>query len=616
MSSISGFFHPTQNFQEKGIFYRSILEKMNQVQKHTDSVHSSVYLDIHCGLACNQTDLALCQPYFCRRSGNLYAIILDGVLYNAEEIRQDLSVWNVSVADADDAELILKSFLQYGPDFASRLNGVFSIAIFDFSGKECYLYRDFFGTKPLFYTTSPSDHTTVFSSEIKGLFCYPEVTAKLTTESLNEIFSLGPARTPGSGVFDGIFEVPPAHCLVITPYGKQLKPYWTLSCHPHEDDDQTTIEKTAFLLQDAVERQMKGTAPICTFLSGGVDSSLISALCAQILRKKGERLTTFSFDFSESEKYFQSNSFQPSLDRPYVDQMVAFLNSDHRYLECSQEMLAQKLTDSVRAHDLPAMADVDSSLLYFCSLVSHTHTIALTGECADEIFGGYPWFHKKEYQNVNTFPWTMDLKPRQILLREDFLESLHMESYVQNAYETSLSKMPISSSESEAQIRQYKIFWLNLSWFMQTLLNRMDRAARYSGLDARVPFADRRIVEYLFQVPWEIKAKDGIVKRLLREAGRGVIPEEILFRKKSPYPKTYHPEYEHILKQKMTAILEDSSSPVLAFIDPVKVKTFLASPSDYGKPWYGQLMAGPQMIAYLIQVNEWLKMIPSYSEAL
>lgn len=605
MSSIAGFFHCNKNFQEQPRLYHPCLKKMNDIQKHRGRSNSSIYLDIHCGLAFNQSASADSVSYFCRKNGRLYAVILDGNLYNSDELKQDLSSWNWIFDHGSDAELFLKSFLQYGFNFAARLNGVFSAVIFDFSQRECYLYRDFFGTKPLFYTFS-EDGSLVFSSEIKGLFCYPDIKPKLSIKGLNEIFSLGPARTPGNGVFDGVMEVPPAHCLVSTPDGTYLKAYWNLKCHPHEDNDQTTIEKISFLLQDAVERQMKGSLPFCTFLSGGVDSSLISAICAKVLRKKGERLTTFSFDFSENNQYFQSNSFQPSLDRPYVDQMVSFLNSEHHYLECSQETLAEKLTDSVIAHDLPAMADVDSSMLYFCSLVKQTHSIAMTGECADEIFAGYPWFHKAECLYANTFPWSMDLKPRQVLLKDDFLESLQMENYIKHAYESSIAQTPISDDDSDLVIHQKRIAWLNLSWFMQTLLNRMDRAAAYSDLDARIPFADRRIVEYVFQIPWNLKAKNGIVKRLLREAGRGMIPDEILFRKKSPYPKTYHPAYEQILKRKINEILNDSSSPILSFIDPVKVNAFLNSPSDYGKPWYGQLMAGPQMLAYFIQINEWM----------
>ena len=186
-----------------------------------------------------------------------------------------------------DAELFLKSFLQYGFDFASRLNGVFSAVILDFSQRECYLYRDFFGTKPLFYTIS-KDGTLVFSSEIKGLFCYPGITPKLSSDGLNEIFSLGPARTPGNGVFDGVFEVPPAHCLIAAPEGTYQKPYWRLSCHPHEDDDKTTIEKISFLFQDAVERQMKGTAPFLYFsLRRCRQQSCLCHLCQNFTKKRG-----------------------------------------------------------------------------------------------------------------------------------------------------------------------------------------------------------------------------------------------------------------------------------------------------------------------------------------
>ena len=182
-----------------------------------------------------------------------------------------------------------------------------------------------------------------------------------------------------------------------------------------------------------------------------------------------------------------------------------------------------------------------------------------------------------------------------------------MEEYVKNRYEASLAQVPALPGESPAEARRREISYLNLRWFMQTLLDRMDRASMHSGLKARVPFADYRIIEYLWNVPWEMKARDGIVKNLLRQAGRGQLPDEVLFRKKSPYPKTYDTAYEALLSARVREILEDSSSPVLPFIDKKKVLTFLASPSDYGKPWYGQLMAAPQMMAYLIQIDFWLR---------
>ena len=130
----------------------------------------------------------------------------------------------------------------------------------------------------------------------------------------------------------------------------------------------------------------------------------------------------------------------------------------------------------------------------------------------------------------------------------------------------------------------------------------------YCGLEARVPFADIRIVQYVWNVPWEMKARNGVVKNLLRQAGQGRLPEEVLFRRKSPYPKTYDPKYEKLLKSMFQEMLEDSNAPVLRFLDKKKLQNFMKQSSDYGKPWYGQLMAGPQMLAYLFQVNEWMKM--------
>ena len=333
----------------------------------------------------------------------------------------------------------------------------------------------------------------------------------------------------------------------------------------------------------------------------------LKTVCTRELKKKNQKLITFSFDFTDNEKNFKANAFQPSQDRPFVETMADYLDSDHHFLECTTQDQFRLLEDSVKAHDLPAMADVDSSLLYFCSQVQKTCKVALTGECADEIFGGYPWFHKQECFDADTFPWTMDLSARQVLLSDDFLHELQMESYVQEAYASSVSQVPVLAGESPEEARRREISYLNLIWFMQTLLNRMDRTSMYSGLEARVPFADHRIVEYLWNVPWEMKAKDGVVKNLLRQAGKEFLPDEILFRRKSPYPKTYDKRYEELLARRVREILEDPHSPSLSFLDRNKVLRFLSSPSDYGKPWYGQLMAAPQMMAYVIQIDFWLR---------
>ena len=609
MCGIAGFYNPHDHYLKEKEHYESVLQAMAERLRHRGPDDAGRWLSEHGGLS--HARLAIIdlagghQPMVKSGSGQTFAIVYNGELYNTDELRQELMAAGYSFQTSSDTEVILAGYMEYGPDFVKRLNGIFAFAIMDTALNRLCLFRDRAGVKPLFYTVRGEE--LIFSSELKGILAYPGVKAQLDRRGLNEVFSVGPARTYGCGVLKDMEELLPGHYLICTPDGIRQQSYWKLVSRPHEDSYERTIEKTSFLVEDSVRRQMVSDVPICTFLSGGVDSSLVSAICAKELKKQGKRLTTFSFDFVDNDKFFRANSFQPSQDRPYVDQMVKFLDSDHHYLECGNLTQADRLFDSVLAHDLPAMGDIDSSMLQFCSMVKEHNKVALTGECADEIFGGYPWFHKKECFEAHTFPWTMDLAPRKALLADSFLEYLDMDRYVLDTYERSVAETPVLAEDSPEEARRREIAWLNLRWFMQTLLNRMDRTSMYSGLEARVPFADHRIMEYVWNVPWDMKTRDGLVKNLLRQSGKGLLPDEILFRKKSPYPKTYDTAYEKLLVDRVREMMDDSHAPVMDFLDRKKLARFLTSPSDYGKPWYGQLMAGPQMLAYLLQVNFWLK---------
>lgn len=609
MCGIGGFCNYRRNYTDQKEHYLEILNQMYQVQSRRGPDGHGVWLSPHAGFSharLSIIDLATGgQPMTRTIDGTTWAIVHNGELYNTKELRAELSFRGWDFHTTSDTEVILAAYLEYGANFVKKLNGIFATAIFDPREGQLLLYRDRSGVKPLFYTLQGDE--LVFASELKGLFAVPGIHPRLDRQGLNEIFSIGPARTNGCGVFQNIQEVLPGHYLTYSPEGLRQTCYWKLESRPHEDSYEKTVEKTTHLVLDSIRRQMVSDVPICTFLSGGVDSSLVSAVCAAELRKKGERLNTFSFDFTGNDRNFKASSFQPSQDRPYVDKMVEYLGSNHRFLECSTQDQAGRLKDSVDAHDLPPMADVDSSLLYFCSQVKEYNKVALTGECADEIFGGYPWFHKEECFEADTFPWTMDLQPRKALLDDDFLDYLRMDEYVASRYETSVAETPRLAQDSPKEARRREIAYLNQRWFMQTLLNRMDRTSMYNGLEARVPFADHRIIEYVWNVPWDMKTRDGVVKSLLRECGKGLLPDEVLYRRKSPYPKTYDAGYEAILAAQVREILGDPASPVLQFLDRKKTELFLSSPSDYGKPWYGQLMAAPQMMAYVWQVDYWLR---------
>lgn len=609
MCGISGFCNIKANYVKDHSRWHTVLNNMKQALKHRGPDDEGELLLPQVGLAHRRLSIIDLnkgkQPMTREKCGCSYTIIYNGELYNTAELRENLIRMGYLFKTHCDTEVVLIGYMAFGIEFIKQMNGIFSFAIWDDNRHSLCLVRDRLGVKPLFYTVL--ENTLIFGSEIKSLFEYPGFKPRIDSRGLCEVFGLGPAKSYGFGVFKDVYETLPGNILLFDHSGIHEEPYWSLVSAPHEDSFDETVEKTSFLLKDAVKRQMISDIPICTFLSGGVDSSLITAICANELKLQNKQIESYSFDFVDNAKNFKSNSFQPSQDRPYVDIMVASVNSRHTYLECDNLNLADNLYNAVDARDLPNMADVESSLLYFCSKVAVKTKVALTGECADEIFGGYPWFHNPEIMAAHAFPWSRNLDTRKQLLSDDLLSSIDLDGYVQAAYEKSIAETPRLIGEDKTEARRREIAYLNLRWFMVTLLDRMDRCSMHSGLEARVPFADHRIIEYIWNVPWEMKSPNGVVKGLLREAGKGLVPDEILYRRKSPYPKTYHPDYEKLLGNRLLDVLSDPNAPIHPLVDIKKIRAFLASPSDYGKPWYGQLMAGPQLIAYLLQINYWLE---------
>jgi len=609
MCGIAGFCDYTMNYTHDPGFWGNTLVDMREAIAHRGRDNTGEYLRENVGFSHTRLSIRdLChgqQPIVRKRDGVEYAIIYNGEIYNTDELTPELARAGYVFETTTDTEVILYAYMHYGLDFVHKLNGIYAFAIWDGGEERLLLVRDRLGVKPLFYTIKAQ--TLVFGSEIKALFRFPGIKPELDMESFREIFGIGPARTPGHGVFKGVREIKPGHYALYTRKGFHTVRYWDMVSCRHTESYPETVEHVRFLVRDAIRRQMVSDVPVCSFLSGGVDSSIVTAVASEVCAENGVRLNTFSFDFKDNNLYFQANAFQPERDRPYVDIMLGRYDLNHTYLECDESQLVDWLYTAVDAKDLPGMADIDASLMYFCALVKKSNKVALTGECADEIFGGYPWFHRDELMWVDTFPWSRDLKTRTQLLADDFVKELQLGDYVAERYACSLRDVPALEGEGPVERRRREITYLNIKWFMQTLLDRMDRASMYAALEARVPYADHRIIEYVFNVPWEMKSREGVSKSLLREACRDLLPEQLLLRRKSPYPKTYHPNYERLLARKFTEIIRNPNSPVMAFIDKKKAVAFIQAPAEYGKPWFGQLMAGPQMMAYMIQINYWLE---------
>ena len=503
MCGIAGFCNLNKNYMDERKKWEATIKDMNRIQKHRGPDDEGVLLTTHVGLAHVRLSIIDLkngnQPMTAYPDRKLCSIIHNGTIYNMNVIKKRLGAKGISFQTTSDTEVILQAYLDEGPDFVKELNGVFSFAIWDERIETLWIYRDHLGIKPLFYTLF--DNTLLFSSEIKGLFSYPGFYPQIDQNSLREVFGLGPAKSYGKGVFAHVEELLSGHYLQWNKDGLKDHTYWQLESEEPMDSFDDTLNKTRDLVVDSVQNQMLSDVPISTFLSGGVDSSIVTAICAEKLKEQGKVLNTFSFDFVGNDKYFKSNAFQPSRDRPYVEIMVDTFKTNHFYLDCSNQDQLDYLFKCVDARDLPCMADIESSMMYFCSKVTDYNKVTLTGECADEIFGGYPWFHKKECFEADIFPWSMDMSVRNVMLKDEVRDTLRLGDYVKHAYYKTICETPVLPGENPTEKRRREIAYLNLKWFMVTLLDRTDRTSMHCGLEARVPLADYRILEYVWNVP-------------------------------------------------------------------------------------------------------------------
>ena len=381
--------------------------------------------------------------------------------------------------------------------------------------------------------------------------------------------------------------------------------YFSIEAKEHTDNEKQTIEKTRYLLTDAVQRQLVSDIPLCMFLSGGLDSSIIVKTASMYQKEhKLGKVHTYSVEYRDNQKYFEKSLFQPTRDYEFIKMMVKNADTKHSEVILDNDLLADALYDSVEARDLPGYVDVDSSLLLFCREIKKDYTVALSGECADELFGGYPWYHNKDILFEDCFPWSRNQEIRRFILKDGVVKN--GEEYVRQRYLDTINAAPKLSSDSKTDRRMREMFYLNFFWFMQCLLERKDRCSMYSGLEVRVPFCDYRLVEYAYNMPWELKAYNGREKGIVRKAFEDILPKEITWRKKSPYPKTHNPIYFKKCAERANIILQKKNA-LTELLDKKAVKSIIENPESIKEPWYGQLMKAPQILAYIIELDYWFE---------
>lgn len=601
MCSICGMI----DFENPNSLDLQILKNMNITMKHrgpddTGFSFCSFAAFAHNRLAVMDPENGR-QPMSATYQGRKYTIIYNGEVYNFKELRADFEKQGICFQTNSDTEVVLWSYIIYKDACPTYLNGIFSFAVIDEAEERVFIARDRFGVKPLFYTQVGS--TLLIASEIKALLAHPDVKSLIDRQGIWQLLYLAPTTISGSGVFKNIFEFCPAECGVVTKDGLMKNKYWSVTPKDISISADEAAEETKRLLTDAVDRQLVSDVPLAVLLSGGLDSSIITSVASQHAKGRGRTLSTYSFEYENNRQSFKSSLFQPQGDDDFARYLANYLSTHHTVLTAPTQSVSALLTQAVKARDIPGQADIDSSLLYFCHEIKKNHTVVLSGECADEIFGGYPWFYREEMLNSGFFPWVHNATVRAGLLNSEFADPENGLAYAKDLYAKSVASAPLTGEETPDMKTARIATHLSVNWFMASLLERKDRMSMYSGLEVRVPFADHRILEFVYNVPWSIKFEGNTEKAHLRRAMGSYLPDKILHRKKSPYPKTHDPVYE----QQVVSLLMKrlSGGGILSqYLDVARFEDLFRSENT---TWFGQLMSRPQLIAWLIQLDFWFE---------
>ncbi len=603
MCGIAGYISNLKDISQKV----SILTEMSKTLENRGPDEGGMYIRenialIHRRLAVVDIENGK-QPMIMKHAGETYVIVYNGELYNTFELKKDLLLEGFTFETESDTEVLLKAYICYKEKCAEKLNGIFAFGVYEINRKRLFLCRDRIGVKPLFY--SIKNNELVFASQIKTILESKLVPPVIDEEGLYEIFFIGPARTPGCGVFKDIFELLPGEFAFFENGSLRKEKYFKIKATPHRENEKETIEHTRFLIKDSIERQLISHVPLCTFLSGGLDSSIITQTASEYYRHNGKgRLNTYSVEYRDNAKYFEKSLFQPNADTEYINLMIRSADTNHHEVILENSLLCEALPQAAIARDLPGMADVDSSLLLFCKEVKKDFTVALSGECADELFGGYPWYHNKDILFEECFPWSRSQEIRRSILKKGILP--HGEEYIKNRYNETIALAEKLPEDTKLSSRMREMFMLNFYWFMQCLLDRKDRMSMECGLEVRVPFCDYRIVEYAYNMPWELKALRGREKGIVRKAFEGILPYDICYRKKSPYPKTHNPLYMKLVSERAKEILIKNNA-LTELLSKSGIEEIIEHPESISSPWYGQLMRAPQILAYIIELDAWFE---------
>ncbi len=538
-------------------------------------------------------------------NGRTYVITYDGEIYNREELRKDLISRGNYFDSEGEEEFVLKAYITWREGCLEKFEGVFSFGIWEVESRRLFLARDPIGAKSLFY--SVLEDGCVFANHVKYILEGGNVKPEIAYEGVAELLVLGPSRRGNSAFFKNITQLE-AGCYAEYFAGTfRIFRYAEFEAYESKEEFENAVDNIREMVVDSILKQYSGKKDVCALLSGGLDSSIVTAVVSEAVRHSGGKLKTFSVDYDGNDIYFKSNDFQPNSDSEWIKVMADFSETDHTTMKLSNEALVMGLHEAMILRGFPGMGDIDTSLMVFCKEMSKYANVGMGGECADEVFGGYPWFHREELKTSEFFPWIRSVSERNEYINEEIKEKFDVLDFAKSVYRDELEKVPKLYKESEEYKRIREIGYLTYRWFLPVLLERQDKMARIADFKIRAPFCNFKLMKYVYNIPWEYRVYNNMEKGILRYAFKDLLPESVAYRKKSPYPKTYNPEYTNLIIDRFIEIMNDKNSPILDIVDKANVLKLAENGIEATRPWFGQLMKGPQVMAFFIQVNDWLK---------
>lgn len=524
------------------------------------------------------------QPMAVDTPGGPVVLVYSGETYNFIELRDELRALGHRFGTAGDTEVVLHAYLEWGEDVAAHLRGMFAFAVWDARVEQLLLVRDRLGIKPLFYFPLPDG--LIFASEPKAILAHPDVQPRVCLEGLRELFTF--SRTPGHAVWAGMHEVKPGCVVSFDRSGTQERVYWNLLARRDLGCDvrPEAGQRVRRMLKQIVAEQLVADVPRAVLLSGGLDSSTVTAVAARFLAESGERIRTLSVEYAGQETSFRPTPERIDQDAPYARLLSTHLGTDHRAVVQDPAALAdpELRRRVVRAQDLPAgMGEISRSLYLMCAGTRREVTVALSGEGGDEVFGGYRWFHQPQVQQADTFPWIVGGRGRwpnaAPYYTPDFAALLDGEVYLKDSYATAVAAVPDGPGLARER-RMRQIAYLHLRYFLPMMLDRKDRISMAAGVEIRVPYCDHELVEYVFDLPWSAKSVDGREKSLLRDAAAGLLPEQVLTRHKSHYPVPDGVGHTQLLVNQVRDLFTEPMHPVFDLFDRHKMQEIVATPAE------------------------------------